>query len=551
MKIIKFFFQHSPLSVLLSLIAGILSGACNAALLAVINLGLKRSPTPSHNLVWIFVVLCVSLPLSRYAAEILLSKLGQGALFSLRMRLCRQILAAPLFHLEEIGSARLLTALTDDVPNITNAITSIPLLCVNLALVIGCLVYMGILSWTLLLIVLFFMVVGIITYQVPILMVNRVFGMARKEANQLQEHFRALTQGIKELKIHHQRREAFIKDSLEGASGAIQRYNLSGLKIYAAAASWGQSLVFVVVGLIVFFLPNLRHITGPTLTAYAITLLYLMTPLQVVMNLLPQVTRANVALNAVTDLGFILGSKGSEGDGRVNSAVMDWQQLELRGVTRIYRREGEDETFVLGPINLVLHPGELVFLIGGNGSGKTTLAKILMGLYIPESGAVYFQQEKVVPETQENYRSHFSVVFSDFFLFEQLLGLVGPNLDDQARTYLDQLKLSHKVQINQGKLSTTDLSQGQRKRLALLTAYLEDRPIYVFDEWAADQDPYFKNIFYLELLPALKARNKTVVVISHDDRYYHVADRVIKLDEGQIVSDARGLHAAEMQAINS
>ena len=102
---------------------------------------------------------------------------------------------------------------------------------------------------------------------------------------------------------------------------------------------------------------------------------------------------------------------------------------------------------------------------------------------------------------------------------------------------MEQLKLSNKVQIKQGKFSTTDLSQGQRKRLALLTAYLEDRPIYVFDEWAADQDPYFKNIFYTQLLPALKARNKTVLVISHDDRYYHVADRIIKLDDGQIVSD--------------
>jgi putative pyoverdin transport system ATP-binding/permease protein len=160
-----------------------------------------------------------------------------------------------------------------------------------------------------------------------------------------------------------------------------------------------------------------------------------------------------------------------------------------------------------------------------------------MALYPPESGTIYFQNQPVGPENQEFYRQHFSAVFSDFFLFDQLLGLLGPELDEQARKYLEQLKLSNKVQIKEGKFSTTDLSQGQRKRLALLTAYLEDRPIYVFDEWAADQDPYFKNIFYTQLLPALKARNKTVLVISHDDRYYYVADRIIKLDDGQIVSD--------------
>jgi len=127
--------------------------------------------------------------------------------------------------------------------------------------------------------------------------------------------------------------------------------------------------------------------------------------------------------------------------------------------------------------------------------------------------------------------------FSDFYLFEQLLGIEGETLDERARGYLEELKLSQKVKVSEGKFSTTDLSQGQRKRLALLTAYMEDRPIYIFDEWAADQDPHFKNLFYVHMLPELKAKGKTVFVISHDDHYYYVADRIIKLIDGQIVSD--------------
>jgi putative ATP-binding cassette transporter len=111
-------------------------------------------------------------------------------------------------------------------------------------------------------------------------------------------------------------------------------------------------------------------------------------------------------------------------------------------------------------------------------------------------------------------------------------------LDGHAREFLERLQLSDKVNMKDNVLSTTDLSQGQRKRLALLTAYLEDRPIYVFDEWAADQDPLFKEVFYHQLLPDLKARGKTVIVISHDDRFYHVGDRVIKLENGQTVSDS-------------
>jgi putative ATP-binding cassette transporter len=176
-------------------------------------------------------------------------------------------------------------------------------------------------------------------------------------------------------------------------------------------------------------------------------------------------------------------------------------------------------------------------VIGGNGSGKTTLVKLLTGLYIPESGEIRLDGEPINDVNRDDYRQNFSVVFTDFYIFESFLGLGAPKLDAQAEEYLTRFQLNHKVQVKDGVLSTTELSQGQRKRLALLTAYLEDRSIYVFDEWAADQDPEFKEIFYYQLLPDLKARGKTVIVISHDDRYYHVADRLIKLDYGTLAAD--------------
>jgi putative ATP-binding cassette transporter len=184
-----------------------------------------------------------------------------------------------------------------------------------------------------------------------------------------------------------------------------------------------------------------------------------------------------------------------------------------------------------------LRPGELVFITGGNGSGKTTLAKLLIGLYVPQQGEIRLDGKPITNEHRDNYRQLFSVVFSDFYLFENLLGLSDFNIDTRAQDYLTKLQLDRCVQIKDRTLSTLELSQGQRKRLALLTAYLEDRPIYVFDEWAADQDPQFKEIFYFELLGRLKEAGKTVIVISHDDRYYHVADRVIKLNYGLIEFD--------------
>jgi putative ATP-binding cassette transporter len=265
------------------------------------------------------------------------------------------------------------------------------------------------------------------------------------------------------------------------------------------------------------------------------------------------VARANIAMGKVESLGLSLmdaAKKEAPAKEEEPEAGPDWESLELVGVTHTYHRERENTTFTLGPIDLTFRPGELTFLIGGNGSGKTTLAKLITGLYSPEEGEIRFDGRPVTDENRDDYRQFFSVVFYDFFLFEKLLGLGVSRLDERAREYLAQLQLDHKVQVKDGALSTIDLSQGQRKRLALLTAFLEDRPFYIFDEWAADQDPIFRDIFYLELLPELKSKGKTVLVISHDDRYYHLGDRVIKLDYGKIEYD-RLLLAPEVDLAKS
>src|SRR5437016_242514 len=216
-------------------------------------------------------------------------------------------------------------------------------------------------------------------------------------------------------------------------------------------------------------------------------------------------------------------------------AEAGFEKLELDSVVHSYHVEHEDSNFVLGPISLTFRPGELVFLAGGNGSGKSTLAKIITGLYLPESGEIRLDGKPINDSNRDDFRQLFSAVFCDFYLFDNLLGLNGANLDARAQDYLVQFHLDHKVKVCNGAFSTTALSQGQRKRLALLTAYLEDRPFYVFDEWASDQDPWFKEIFYLQLLPELKARGKAILVITHDDRYFHLADRLHKLDYGKLI----------------
>jgi putative ATP-binding cassette transporter len=306
--------------------------------------------------------------------------------------------------------------------------------------------------------------------------------------------------------------------------------------------AWGFASVYIIIlALILFIVPGfVGNFTGHVLTGYALTVLYIAGPMMLLVGTIPTLNNATVSLERVEELGLTLAQpKRLSDEGRAMPGKrVSWREIELRGITHSYYREREASSFTLGPINLNLSRGELIFLVGGNGSGKTTLAKLLCGLYIPESGSLLLDGKPVSDLTRDQYRQLFSVVFSDFYLFEKLLGLEAKNLDARAAHYIERLQLEHKVEVRDGQLSTVDLSQGQRKRLALLTAYLEDRPVYIFDEWAADQDPVFREIFYYELLPELKARGKTVVVISHDDRYYGMADRIVTLDYGQLVEAA-------------
>jgi putative ATP-binding cassette transporter len=554
MELLSLLLSSSRRAVVAAALAGVLSGVASTGLIAFIHAAVARSQSPTALLVWGFAALCAGKFVTAVVSELLLIRLSQRASFDLRVHLSRRIAATPLRRLEELGAHRLLASLTDDVLSITNGFILIPILLVNFAIVVSCLIYLGWLSWIVLLVLAVMMAVGIVSYQLPVARAVRHLQHVRDEQDALIKHFRALLEGVKELKLHPKRREEFLDVSLTSTAAALKRHFVTGMSVYAVAGNWGHILFLVFIGLLLFTLPNIVSIDTPALTGYVLTILYMMSPLEAIMFQLPTVGRAQVALRAIRALGMSLsGDCEEDPHAAANETRFKWSSLELAGVTHSYRNEQDNRSFQLGPIDFRCEPGELIFITGGNGSGKTTLVKLLTGLYTPEAGEIRLDGEPLTERNQTFYRRHFSAVFSDFYVFESLLGLGAPDLDAKAHDYLVRLQLDRKVQITDGKFSTVDLSQGQRKRLALLTAYLEDRPIYVFDEWAADQDPVFKEIFYLRLLPDLKARGKTVLVISHDDRYYHVADRIVKLNYGQVESDtpaARPAFATESRSDN-
>jgi len=535
-RFIYFLIQRSR-SILLAMVGvGVLSGLCSAAVLALINRVLQHRQDESALLAAGFVGVVMGKLLTQIASQLMLTRFSQDMTLELSLTLCDKILKAPFHRIEAQGPSNILVTLSDDVSMLAWSIQCLPSLAMNAAIVTGCGVYLAWLSLPTFFLVVAATLLGAWGYRWLHMRAFATIYSSREARAQLFRHFRSLTEGIKELMMHRRRRKEFLDLELYGAADRYRVSSIEASRQYAFAEAWSQLAFYAMIGVILFVFPRLFSLSPESLIGYVVVLLYMMGPIWGIIGVLPTLEKGQVAFDNIQKLGVSLDEWVKQDVVDSDAALQTSPVIELQGVVFTYESDVRREhSFSLGPIDVEIAPGELVFVIGGNGSGKSTFVKVLSGLYPPQQGEVRLGGQVVSDGNRAWYRDHFSVVFSDFYLFDKLLGLDELSVEAEAHSYLTRLQIGHKVAINGRTFSTTELSQGQRKRLALVTAYLENRAIYVFDEWAADQDPEYKEVFYRQLLPDLRARGKSVIVITHDDRYFHLGDRVIKLEEGRIV----------------
>jgi putative ATP-binding cassette transporter len=532
MKITTYLFKESKWLLVATTIAGIVNGISGAALAVVISKGVAGTGDP-RTMGMLFFGACLLQLITKSLSEMLMLNLSQNAIYKTRVAISRRLLATPYKHLQKIGKSGLQMIVTRDVDTFVFGLQSFPIAFGNLVVLATCLAYIGWISWQLFMIFTVVFACGMAAFQVVERIPLRQITILRERLEQVYQNFRGLIEGSKELQLNARRGERFVDTIVApGALDARATY-VRGMSGYIWVLNVGNIMFYLAIGMLMFMIPLWLPQRLDVIASVAMILLYLVRPVSDLMQVLPSVRQGAVALGRITQLEQELGREASAAPAAAQPFKSSFGTLELRNVERVYSM-GDDETFLLGPINLTVHQGEILFIIGGNGSGKTTLAMLLVGLYEPDHGTLLLGGTPVCAANIGAYREHFSAVFADFYLFNELLTEDGSGLNDRAAHYIKLLGLDHKVKVTDGKFSTTELSTGQRKRLALVVAYLEDKQIYMFDEWASDQDPVFKKVFYTELLPDLKRRGKTVVIITHDDAYFHSADRIVRLQDGQI-----------------
>ena len=531
---LKYLIKQSKPLLLSASIASIVHGICSVLLLAQISAALTTAESDNGEMALLFAATALCVMLSYMTAAILFERLGQRAHAELRSFIAKRVIVADYRQLELLGAARIQSALSEHCTRVAEFFVSFPVILTNAVVVAGCLVYMAFLSWQVFLLAILVIGFGSLGYHLAHLRAIRHLDIAAQEQDNLFAYFRSLTDGAKELRLNRDKRTAFYDEVLGQSIEKVRKERTLGMSIFVASASWGNFLIYAFIGMVLFMLVGDVPDRTLIMTGYALVFVYMLGPLEA---LLLNIPRANLAQVSADRIDEITRSMLSSEHQTSKVELPPLQSIVLQGILHRYYHEQKDEMFTLGPIDLQFHAGEITFLVGGNGSGKTTLAKLLVGLYPPEEGKIILNGVIVDATNRDDYRQFFTTIFSDFHLFDQLLETNHvKDLDQKGNELLAKLHLQHKVKVQDGAFTTLTLSQGQRKRLALVVAYLENRPFLVFDEWAADQDPVFKEIFYHELLPELRAMGKTILVISHDDRYFHLADRLIRMENGRLTN---------------
>ena len=514
-------------------VLSVLSALLSVAVLAFISQRLLAGGAELGMVLVQFALLLLALLATATGGQVTLHRLGHRMVYGLRRDLVRRVLATDIEQLEKVGGPPLLAALSTDTRNLTIAFVHLPELVYGAALSVAALSWLAWLSPALFAVTVVWLVA---TAGMGIWLVGRInfhVGKVREGDDHLYQDYQAMIDGRKELALNRARAARFYQEEFDDHARAYCDHVTRADIFNGVAGNMANVLMLALIGVLFYLASGLGWASANTASVFALTILLLRTPLIGAVAALPTLLAARVSLKKLAGLQL---AEGNTDFALKGESLAGFKQLSLKGACYRYPDQDGVAGFEVGPLDLTVKRGELIFVQGGNGSGKSTFARLLTGLYRPLQGALSVDGQPITEDNRVAYRQLFSSVFTDFYLFNRLLQGDGAEVRvDEVDDWLKTLGMQHKVRQADGRLSDIRFSQGQRKRLALLMAVMEQRDCLLLDEWAADQDPQFRQFFYHALLPRLQAQGKTIIAITHDDHYFDRADRLLKMDAGQLI----------------
>lgn len=509
----------------------VISGLSNAAVLSVINIAASNATREmrSYRYLLLFAIVVTIFIISQKRILITATDEVERVIHRFRIRLIQDVRRTELTELNRIGGQEIYTTLSSGMAMLSNTALYLVVAWQASILVVFMLCYIAYLSTAALGFCLLFSAIGGGVHLLRAKEVNRRFHEAMEDEGRLHVSLADMVEGFKEVKVNSARGDELI-EWIDRYSHQAAEIKALALRLYANDFILSQATFFLLTATMVFLVPMFGGADAQVVLKTTTATLFLVGPVSSIITTIPLMARARAAIEKILELEARL--QAAQRPAPQSETPVAWaSEIRFEGVTFRYT---DGDGFKVGPLNLAFKRGETVFITGGNGSGKTTLIRLLTGLYKPTKGQITVDGVPVVDSNIVSYRNLFAVVFSDNHLSRRLYGIREVSPKEVAKL-LEILELEGKTKLVDREFDTIDLSSGQRKRLALLASVLEHKPASLFDEWAADQDPHFRKKFYFEILDWLKRQGSTIIAVTHDDRYYHLADRVITMREGRVV----------------
>lgn len=471
----------------------------------------------------------IGLFITSFASQCVLSLTGTQAVANIRSSLSEKFLKQPFEQLMAMKKGYATGTLISDVTRIASMLLMAPLMIFNILVLVFCLAYLATISLSLFWVLCIFLIVAIGTSAFILGKAQKHFTQMRSAEDKLFEGFRAIEDAKRELSNDDRRVDFFMSSEITPSIELTQKKDLHAQLWWNFSGSWSTAMIFIALLAIIYSGSTWLALSSEVLLQFVIVTLYMTGPIAFIVNSNQAIARGLTSVRRINSLNLAAPRKLN-----YFSRPQDWKVIELKDVTYQYKSEGTQFNF--GPFSYQFERGKCYFVVGGNGSGKSTLAQLLTGLIPPDTGGINVDNIAISEQDKHLYRALSSSVFFDVYLFKFFLNSEAELADDDdIKLLANMLNINHKLKIKNGRIESDRLSQGQRKRIALMQSLLQDKDILLFDEVAADQDPEFKHFFYHSLLPDLKRKGKTLIVISHDDRYFDCADSLLKMEDGKLI----------------
>ena len=536
-EVLKVLYDESPKDWKRVLSIAALAGLANAGVLWTINHGAAEASLDTSmanlRLLLLFLICMATFFIGKRFALIQASILVEQVVRDRLMRIFNRVRNSELHTIENLGRGELYTKITQN----TSLISQSGFIMVNAAqqtfVLFFCICYIAYLSFPAFVATVLSIAIGTAIYMQHAESLDQLLKkLASKEA-ELLDTLAHMVDGFKEIRLNRRKSEAVFR-KFTGVSDTVCGMKIDAQVSFCIDIMFADVFFYSLLSVVVFLLPRIVPTYASVVLMITAAILFIIGPLQMVVQAAPVFERAKSAMARLAELEEKLEKELRPGTDLSTEDFVGFAKLQLQGTIFQYPDMEDGSGFRLGPIDLSIQRGELLFLVGGNGSGKTTLLKVLSGLYLPTAGEILIDGVPVTEAQAQSYRELFGTIFSQFHLFDRLYGLEDVERS-QVLAVLEELELTSQTGFNEGHFTHLNLSTGQRKRLALAVTLLEDKGILIFDEWAADQDPHFRKHFYQVILDRLMKLGKTVIVATHDDRYWGLADRVIHLEYGKII----------------